>query len=227
MNKLQIGALIAMATIGAGSGDACAQGLRREERMAARDARQQERFNSGAYGGYGYGVYAPAEGYGPPGFYAPRAGAAPPRAPYGEDLVYHGRERAVLGITLGMSPDGFVDIRRVTTNSPADFAGLRPGDEILAIDGRQVRSYRDVTRMVANRLPNDVIEIEIGRRGRVRQVEAVLAAARPVYGQEPITELGPDGFPSNRQIYRRYYDDSPRQARRARDADWYNGPFAY
>ena len=158
----------------------------------------------GGYGGYGgpgaYG-YGGAGGYGarPPGFYAPRPGGNP-NGPYSQDLVYHGRERSLLGVTLGETPQGAVTIRNVTPDSPADIAGLRRGDEILSINGRQVYSYRDATRIVADHLPNQVIELSIGRNGRERLVQAVLGA-RPASDRPPMAQH-PDGFPSNREYYR-------------------------
>ncbi len=249
MNKpILIGTVLALATISASASDTQAQGFRREGRIAAREARQEGRYDARTYGNYGngYGYYGPtyygpapgyggygtygssAYGYGPPGFYAPHPGANAPSRPYGRDLVYHGRERALLGVTLGETPQGIVNIQHVTPDSPADIAGLRRGDEILAVNGRQVYSYRDVTRIVADHLPNDTLELSIGRNGRVRQLEAVLAA-RPLDGQQPPTELGPDGFPSNRQIYSRYYNSAPDgyTPRQARGAGMYNEPFAY
>lgn len=243
MNKsILFGMALALAAFSASASDTQAQGFRREGRIAAREARQEGRFDARTYGNYGNGYYGPtyygppavygtygssAYGYGPPGFYAPHPGANAPVRPYSRDLVYHGRERALLGVTLGETPQGAVNIQRVTPDSPADIAGLRRGDEILAVNGRQVYSYRDVTRIVADHLPNDTLELSIGRNGRVRQVEAVLAA-RPLDGQPTRTELGPDGFPSNRQIYSRYYNSAPngyapRQAR----GGMYNEPFAY
>ena len=241
-----IATALGIAALIAGAAPARAQGFRREGRIAARESRQAGRFdarNNGNWGGYyGNGYYAPgyygspgpSYGYGPPAFYAPRAGYGR-QTPYGRDLVYHGRERALLGVTLGETPQGVVNVQHVTPDSPADIAGVRPGDEILAINGRQVYSYRDVTRIVADHLPNDVLDLSIGRNGRERQVEAVLAA-RPLGGQSP--DLGPDGFPSNRNQYPEAYGNpgpggyySPRQARRAGNAplgpNQYDQPYAY
>jgi hypothetical protein len=255
MNKsILFGTVLALAAFSASASDTQAQSFRREGRIAAREARQEGRFDARTYGNYGNGYYGPtyygppegyanygggnyggygtygssAYGYGPPGFYAPHPGANAPSRPYNQDLVYHGRERALLGVTLGETPQGAVNIQHVTPDSPADIAGLRRGDEILAVNGRQVYSYRDVTRVVADHLPNDTLELSIGRNGRVRQVEAVLAAG-PLDGRQPRTELGPDGFPSNRQIYSRYYNSAPDgySPRQARGAGMYNEPFAY
>ena len=96
----------------------------------------------------------------------------------GGTTVYAGHERAVLGVTLGEDEQGYVQIVRVTPNSPADRAGLRPGDDILAINDQQVRSYRDVVQAVAEHNPNDHLAAEVGRNGRVHNVDIVLAGAR-------------------------------------------------
>lgn len=96
----------------------------------------------------------------------------------GGTTVYAGHERAVLGVTLGEDEQGYVQIVHVTPSSPADRAGLRPGDDILAINNQQVRSYRDVVQAVAEHNPNDHLAAAIGRNGAVRNVDIVLAGAR-------------------------------------------------
>jgi membrane-associated protease RseP (regulator of RpoE activity) len=113
---------------------------------------------------------------------------------------------------------------------------LRRGDEILAINGRQVFSYRDVTRMVADHQPNDLIELSIGRNGRERTVEATLAGRE--VPNRPLTST-PGNYPAAPGAGGYYGPDnvspggyySPRQARRARNAaidpELYNEPYAY
>lgn len=44
------------------------------------------------------------------------------------------RPSAMIGVAIGTN--GVVDVRQVVEGFPADLAGIRPGDEILQIDGR-------------------------------------------------------------------------------------------
>lgn len=60
-------------------------------------------------------------------------------------------DRAYLGVTLDRNaptppgePEGAV-FRRVWADSPAELAGLKPGDRVVAIDGQPIRSPYDLT----------------------------------------------------------------------------------
>jgi S1-C subfamily serine protease len=60
----------------------------------------------------------------------------------------------------------FVD--KIDIGGPADYAGLRHGDQILAIDGQPVRSPEDVIRIVNRKSPYQTILIELRRSGTRR-----------------------------------------------------------
>jgi C-terminal processing protease CtpA/Prc len=52
-------------------------------------------------------------------------------------------QRGTIGAVLAQTPDGRVLIREVPEGLAADRAGLRAGDEILLVDGRDVRPFTD------------------------------------------------------------------------------------
>ena len=54
-------------------------------------------------------------------------------------------------------------IANLYTTSPAASAGMRPGDLLLAIDGRDVLNAQDVLARVADALPGKAIEIRVLR----------------------------------------------------------------
>ena len=58
---------------------------------------------------------------------------------------------------------GAAVISAVVPGSPAEEAGLQPGDEIVSINGRRVGSSREVTRSVSSMQPGDKIDIEYSR----------------------------------------------------------------
>lgn len=86
-------------------------------------------------------------------------------------------------------------IRAVDPGSPAERAGLRRGDVVIAADGQGTPTWRSVEDFVAMR-PGQTITLLIDRAGE-RQ-SATLAVARAAFDEQPIgyaglnPELGPD-----------------------------------
>lgn len=144
-------------------------------------------FNKGGYGG----AYGGPANYGMTG--GPAAGNNyannPPPAP---------RQRGYLGVTMSETPDGMVRVTNVRPDSPAEEAGLRPGDEIMAINDREVYSYRDVTRMIARHSPGETVQLDIDRNGRDRNVEVVLGEQN---GAMQAGNYGPAQGPMNNEPY--------------------------
>jgi membrane-associated protease RseP (regulator of RpoE activity) len=64
-------------------------------------------------------------------------------------------------------------VYNVSPNSPAEHAGLQPGDEILALNGERVMSYRDAIDIIRSMQPGDRLAIDFARRINER-TEAVL-----------------------------------------------------
>ena len=74
---------------------------------------------------------------------------------------YRGRrsgEHGVLGIDLE-NESGNALIRDVRSGSPAQQAGLRRGDEIVAIDGQNVRDRQDVMDDLHDRQPGERVSL--------------------------------------------------------------------
>jgi len=79
-------------------------------------------------------------------------------------------------LSLGMNPHkarGLL-IYRVAEGSPADQAGLKPGDIILAVNGQEVRSVRQANRIIFGSRVGDKLELTILRKGKRKKVELVL-----------------------------------------------------
>ena len=66
-------------------------------------------------------------------------------------------------------------VSQVVENSPAEKAGIRPGDRIVAIDGERVRSFLDISRIVALR-PGREVEIVVKRGSRTLRLRVKLGA---------------------------------------------------
>jgi serine protease Do len=112
-------------------------------------------------------------------------------------IIAHGRvQRAALGVTVrNVSPNdaayvGLPDIRGVVVedfgsdNSPAQKAGLQPGDIIVSVEGKPVEYVGQLQQEIAFRQPGDVVKVEVARKGGIHKTLDVrlqeLPAARSV-----------------------------------------------
>ena len=122
-------------------------------------------------------------------------------------------ERAYLGVQMQGVTEQVADdldlpvdrgalIADVTPDSPADKAGLRggsteaggdasPGDQIVAIDGKEMQSEDDVAQAVADRRPGDKVEIEY-YRGDDKRTVTVELGKRPASATAAPSDQGGD-----------------------------------
>ena len=70
------------------------------------------------------------------------------------------------------------DIDSVVPGGPADKAGLRPGDEINAIDGEVVAAAKDIAKIIASHKIGDTLQFHVGRQRERFTVPVVLGAKR-------------------------------------------------
>jgi serine protease Do len=78
-------------------------------------------------------------------------------------------------------------IQDVTPGSPADRAGMRAYDIIVAVEGRQVINNEEVIRDISARQPGSVARLEVVRDGRHQSMQVKLA-------ERPPRERTPDGL---------------------------------
>jgi membrane-associated protease RseP (regulator of RpoE activity) len=102
-----------------------------------------------------------------------------PRQPE-QEIVYLGHEQARLGVTLADNSQGHVWIRSVIAGSPADRAHLRPGDQIVAMNESNIRSYADAVRFINASHPDQEVTIAFNRGGQSGGTTAVLGWARGI-----------------------------------------------
>lgn len=120
------------------------------------------------------------------GDYDPDYGRPPEEYREDEDRFarYRRSRRGALGVTLDEESRGAVRIHHVYRGGPAEDAGLKPGDEIVAVDGRRVRGAEDLLRVLAGKHPDEEIALAIDRDGRERTVHATLGRPSEVFADE-------------------------------------------
>ena len=108
------------------------------------------------------------------------------------DRLMSGRaiERGYLGVTIGTLSDAQREasdlpagtegafVTQVTPGGPAERGGLREGDLVVKLNGRDIKTSTELTRQVGEAAPNDELRLEIYREGR-RQTLNVRSGTRP------------------------------------------------
>jgi S1-C subfamily serine protease len=103
------------------------------------------------------------------------------------ELMKSGRvRRAYLGVAGGTRPlpprlveqlgrDRGIEVVEVVDGSPAQSAGIRPGDILVAVDGEPLGEARDLQRMMTGDRVGGSVELTVIRRGAISTI-----ATRPV-----------------------------------------------
>jgi serine protease Do len=69
-------------------------------------------------------------------------------------------------------------VASLTPGGPSERAGLRTGDLILKVDGRDVASASDLTRRVGLVRPGEEVRLQVKRDGRLQDV-VIRSGERP------------------------------------------------
>ena len=90
-----------------------------------------------------------------------------------------------------------VRIRGVVANSPAEAAGMKPGDVVLSVDGRQVDDPGALEALVEGRAAGETVELSVQRADTVFAVPVTLAGrgSGPAGGDEAGSPSGAGAEP--------------------------------
>lgn len=135
---------------------------------------------------------------------------------------------AGLGVSV-IEGDRGLYVRKVATDSPAEQAGIRRGDEILAINGRRVDTGNQLVQVISQEQPGTEVEILVDRNGQQQTLFANLQTRREALqfeGRQPQGEVmrGPwqedfefargNSPPWNADDIQRHVDELERQVQR-------------
>jgi len=82
--------------------------------------------------------------------------------------------RAWLGVELATGDAGVLLAKRIIRGSPADKAGIKDGDLILAADGKSVANPRELIKLILDAGPGAVMKLSIDRGGKKFDVNVSL-----------------------------------------------------
>jgi serine protease Do len=90
---------------------------------------------------------------------------------------------------IGLDKSHGAMIATIDPASPAAEVKLRPGDVILAYDGKSIERSRQLPRLVADTAPAKSVRLSIWRDGKTRDVELKVAALDPNRAPPPEPEV--------------------------------------
>jgi serine protease Do len=126
-----------------------------------------------------------------------------------DDLVKYGKvSRGRIGVTIQTVNKDLADsfgldrargalVSAVEPNSPADKAGLKSGDIVVAVDGKQINESVDLPRIIAETKPGTAVNMQLWSKGATRNARVTVGempsdrvAAAPTDEQTSPTKLG-------------------------------------
>lgn len=82
------------------------------------------------------------------------------------------------GIVLMDAPGGIrVVVNQVEPGSPAQKAGLQPGDQLVSVDGKQIQYSFDIERALLDKTPRDAVAVRVVRNENEQEIKVSLASA--------------------------------------------------
>ncbi|MBN8814001.1 MAG: Do family serine endopeptidase [Sphingomonas sp.] len=146
-------------------------------------------------------IYSPSEGSVGIGFAIPAEAAKP----IIDTMMKGGKiQRGYLGVgrqpvdediaaSLGLPKDKGELIGRVEPGQAADKAGIKQGDVIIAVNGREVNPDETLSYLIANLAPGSTAKLSVIRDGKPLTIDAIVGT-RP--SEEELANLVPGGAPN-------------------------------
>ncbi len=110
--------------------------------------------------------------------------------PAGDAGSADGPSHAQLGIEVTDSPGVGVLVSMVSSGGPADRVDIRPGDFLLAVDGKPIQKPIDLVDAVRRQQPGSELKINLWRDGEETEKRVVLAASSDAFRRADRAWLG-------------------------------------
>jgi serine protease Do len=126
-----------------------------------------------------------------------------------DDLIkYHTVRRPALGVQITQVTPEDAEVFKLeriqgvvaqdfTPSSPAERAGMRQGDVIVAVDGKPIQRVGQFQRLIASYHPGDEVTLDIIRYGQRRQVKVTLIQAQTDSTTRVAQDAPPAAEPDN------------------------------
>ena len=89
--------------------------------------------------------------------------------------------------SLGLGASQGALVRSIEAGSPADKAGIEPGDIIVRFDGKSIEKAADLPRMVGSTKPGTRSNLTVFRRGSQKDLAITVAELEPVKAAKAVT----------------------------------------
>jgi S1-C subfamily serine protease len=86
-----------------------------------------------------------------------------------------------------------ITVDNVIEDTPADKAGLKEGDKILAVDGKEIKSSKQMGKIINSKEAGDNIELKIMRNGEKKTITCEIAKRKDYEGYEKVEVSVDDG----------------------------------
>ncbi len=106
-----------------------------------------------------------------------------------------------LGVSVDEDASGALRIQEVAPESPAEKSGLKPGDLILALDGKKISSRETLRSIIEGKAIDETLSVTLRSRGQTRDLElSLIPHSQPYQLPEKRVTLGitvgvPDALP--------------------------------
>jgi len=105
-----------------------------------------------------------------------------------------------LGVLVGSCPGEGVCVTDTIWGSPAEQAGIQPGDYILAVNDQTVSTPKELKKVIGNLAKRDTVNVSVWRQGQTMNKEVTLASeaktlpeSRRAWLAVMLTEIDDDG----------------------------------